>query len=64
MYKVKIDGTIETVNPLSTRGGWYTYHIIRDGKPVSEISVPVKLSEPFIAFRTSGHRFERVERAA
>jgi hypothetical protein len=60
MYKVKIDGVVETVQPTSSHGGWYTYNIIRDGKPVSEISVPVKLSEPFISFRTSGHKFERV----
>ena len=60
MYKVKIDGVVETVQPCAgSRGGWYTYNIIRNGKPVSEISVPVKLSEPFIAFRTSGHKFER-----
>lgn len=59
MCKVKIDGVVETVQPLSTRGGWYTYHIIREGKPVSEISVPVRLDAPFIAFRTSGHFFER-----
>lgn len=60
MYQVKIDGVVETVQPLSTRGGWWTYNIIRDGKPVSEISVPVRLSEPFISFRTGGHKFERV----
>jgi hypothetical protein len=59
MYEVKIDGVLETVQPCSNRGGWYTYNIIRDGKPVSEISVPVELSKPFIAFRTSGHKFER-----
>lgn len=60
MCQVKIDGVVETVRLLSTRGGWYTYNVIRDGRPVSEISVPVNLSEPFTPFRTSGHRFERV----
>lgn len=60
MFKVKIDGVVETVEPKGFRQGWYTYHIIRNSKPASEISVPVSLSEPFTPFRTSGHRFERV----
>ena len=60
MIKVRIDDVVETVEPHSTRGGWYTYNIIRNGKPVSEISVPVQLDQPFVAFRTSGHKFERI----
>lgn len=60
MIKVKIDGVVETVVLKGSRGGWYTYNIVRDGKPVSEVSVTVPLNQPFIAFRTSGHRFERV----
>lgn len=62
MFKVKIDGVVEDlVLRTNDRGGWYAYNIIRNGQPVSEISVPVQLDQPFITFRTSGHKFERVK---
>lgn len=62
MTRVRIDDVVETVAlKEGKRGGWYTYNIIRDGQPVSEISVSVKLDQPFVAFRTGGHKFERVK---
>lgn len=61
MFKVKIDGVVkELVLRTADRGGWYAYNIIQNGQPVSEISVPVKLDQPFMAFKTGGHKFERI----
>ena len=60
MFQVKIDDKVETVNLRGTRGGWLAYNVIKNGQPVSEISVPYPLDKPFTPFRTSGHRFEYI----
>jgi hypothetical protein len=60
MLKVKIDGVVEDVEFNRENNGWTYYNVIRNGSPISEISVPCKLDNPFVTFRTGGHRFERV----
>ena len=58
MVRLLLDGQPETMQYIRSQAGWHYYHLIRDGKPVAEHSVPIILGEDrkFGMF-TGGHHY-------
>ncbi len=50
--RAKVDGKEEVLRHERTGHlGWHYYHVLRDGVPVREVSVPVRLEDQQAGFR-------------